>query len=272
MENSEMKCPRCGLEALRDDYRFCLKCGTDLGRNGIKVECCNRYIFDPWALKEGYVPVCPYCGEKTGQASPAVKAAEWAEVQSRWRDEEKQRKRALNPPKLFAVKIRAKRLAGLELAQAVAGDVVKELNSYDTRCVIVGEGTKETDELFKAFQGHAKRLATTVGQGIIDEPPDQKKADINDKFERGQPVFTTAEILPGLRLQYANRFFFCVPTVSDELLKTLGRLASTVNKSKGPVIFDYLGDAETGLASLTAHRARIKRYQAEEAIIEGGEG
>jgi len=84
MGNSLMSCPGCGHEVSNGDYRFCVKCGKDLGRGGIKVDCCNRYVLDPWALRSGYVPFCPYCGERTGQVSPTAIAAQCARRERVW--------------------------------------------------------------------------------------------------------------------------------------------------------------------------------------------
>lgn len=263
MEKSLTNCPKCKLEVLNEDYRFCVKCGKDLGRGGIKVDCCNRYVLDPWVIKNGYVLFCPYCGEMTGQKSPREKAAIKAKMEKDWEDGEKQRQRVLNPPLLSNATVRVKALDGADVGKAVAADVLNELRGYDNRAVVVAENLTGIKELFKAFEGHVQRSPITAPQLIIDEHVEEKKANINDKFERGQPIFTTAEILAGLRLRYANRFFLVLPVVSDEFLKTIGRLASPVNKSKKPIIYDYL---EQGKGE------RIRCYEKEEALVEGGKG
>jgi len=253
------RCPNCGLKISSAEHAFCLKCGADLHRGGIKMECCNRVIVDPWAKEFGYIPFCPHCGKRTGQVPPAQIKAKIEARKQKWHEDEEQRKRALDPPLLTGVKIKV-RPDGTGLIK----DLLEELNHYDRYPVVIADSVDQARTLFKAFTENAKRLSTTEAQLVIDVPTQEKRDLIDDRFQHRSPVFTTVGLLPSLSLKYANRFFMVVENIGDTLLKALGRLSSwAYNKSTDPVFFEYHADWL---------QERLARYREEEAeIIIGGE-
>lgn len=256
MERNRFKCERCGWETGNEGFLFCLKCGGDLGRGGIRVECCDRVVVDPVVQKMGFVAFCPYCGKRTGQVSPETRAAQRAERERRWVEQRAREHRVLHPLPLSGVTVQLKKIDRGGLVDAMLRDIDRSLDHLDNRLVIVTERSEEAKEFFEAFKSSTARQSHVEPLVAIGRNPTEEKTRvISGKFQLSKVLFTTVEVLKCLDLQYVNRFFIHLGKLSNDSLKVLGRLASPKNRSRDPVLFDFQIRGESTV------QARVEEYE-----------
>jgi len=278
---SEFECcpnPKCSIDlSSNPEYRFCIACGTALNRKNVFVECCRVLVTHPWAQKRAFVPFCPICGKPTGQISPSVRARKMVARKKMRDEEEAQREKAINPPLLSNVQIQVRKikaggsdspddiLLNERRCRLIIKDVLKALCNRDHRVVVVAEGVKQLEMLYKFFESDVARIPLMQAMLVWDYPSSGRKDVIRDQFFRGYVVFATVKILDELDLPLANQFFVASPIFSEGWLKTVSRLASPANRSKDPKIFEYVDMVGT---FLSLHQKKMQHYEREGAIIE----